>query len=71
MQAYDDLKLFILLKYLWHENREYNVICLWLTPLKWVFNIIDLHLWSWHTKYALLLQPWKKYNPEFTDAELR
>lgn len=39
----------------------------WLTSLKWVFNIIDLHLRSWHTKYALLLQTWKKYNPEFTE----
>lgn len=41
-----------------------------LTSLKWVFNIIDFHLWPRHAKNALLLQAWKKYNPEFRDSEL-
>lgn len=31
-----------------------------LTSLKWVFNVVDFHVWSRHTKNALLLQACKR-----------
>lgn len=43
----------------WKQGIWCHTVSAGLTPLKWVFNIIDLHLWSRNTEYTLLLQPWR------------
>lgn len=50
------------------QKEQFNAI--WLASLKWVFNVVDFHLWTWHTENTLLLQAWKKHNLEFSDSEL-